>query len=433
MKLRIRQAIYIVLAIAAFSLLIYVVTNSQSPESLMNPPEAAGDYKDIQNVIEKTAYNGIILKAPNEGEYTTAITFMDLNGDNENDAVAFYRIKNDDTSSIYMSVLLKNGNKWQASEPIKGQGNDILEFSYGDLDFDSVPEIVVGWNMFDSKDNNTLSVYSVTDESGVTGIKQCDSLIYTKMYVADVCNEGRQEILLIKNTYNDESIPAGADVYELEDGTLKSIGSTELSASVSLYKQFQMQPVGNMNVFFLDGVVNNTDMITEILYWDKENGKLENPTYTSQVSDFNTYRAGTVPATDINADGVLEIPVSEVSDDSEFIPVTEWQQFDFSKYIDIAQGVCTDDLIFNFPANWEGNIGVIQKGKVWSFYDISSGEREKLFDLIVCDLSEWQSLKDKYDQLTIHYGTIYGVKLSETDSKLALSKNEIQKCIINIR
>ena len=220
MKLRIRQAIYIVLAIAAFSLLIYVVTNSQSPESLMNPPEAAGDYKDIQNVIEKTADNGIILKAPNEGEYTTAITFMDLNGDNENDAVAFYRIKNDDTSSIYMSVLLKNGNKWQASEPIKGQGNDILEFSYGDLDFDSVPEIVVGWNMFDSKDNNTLSVYSVTDESGVTGIKQCDSLIYTKMYVADVCNEGRQEILLIKNTYNDESIPAGADVYELEDGTL---------------------------------------------------------------------------------------------------------------------------------------------------------------------------------------------------------------------
>ena len=64
MKLRIKQAIYIVLAIAAFSLLIYVVTNSQSPESLMNPPEAAGDYKDIQNVIEKSVKEGIILKRP---------------------------------------------------------------------------------------------------------------------------------------------------------------------------------------------------------------------------------------------------------------------------------------------------------------------------------------------------------------------------------
>jgi 5-deoxy-D-glucuronate isomerase len=62
----------------------------------MTPPEAAGDYKDIQKVIEKNVKNGIILKAPNEGMFSTAITFSDFNGDNENDAVAFYRVKNDE-------------------------------------------------------------------------------------------------------------------------------------------------------------------------------------------------------------------------------------------------------------------------------------------------------------------------------------------------
>ena len=175
MSLRIRQAVYILLAIAAFVLMIVVVTNSQSPESLMSPPDAVGDYKDILNVIENSADNGIILKAPNEGENTTAITFADLNGDKENDAIAFYRLKNDDTSAIYMSVLFRSGSKWLAGEPIKGKGNDILEFSYGDLNYDEIPEIVVGWNMFDSKDNNTLCVYtfSLDNETPKNVCRRC--------------------------------------------------------------------------------------------------------------------------------------------------------------------------------------------------------------------------------------------------------------------
>ncbi|MBQ3431575.1 MAG: hypothetical protein IJG23_02205 [Clostridia bacterium] len=433
MKLRIRQGIYILLAIAAFSLLILVVVNSQSPESLMNPPEAAGDYKDIQNVIEKTIDGGIILKAPNEGAYTTAITFMDLNGDNENDALAFYRVKNDDTSSIYMSVLLKNGSKWQASEPLKGQGNDILEFSYGDLNYDAIPEIVVGWQMFDSKDNNTLSVYTVKDADNKTSIKKCDSKIYTKMYVADVCDEGREEILLIKNTFNDETISANATVYGLEDNTLKPIGSAPLLSSVGEYESFQMQQIDKTNVFFLDGLVNKTNMVTEILYWNKEVMALINPTQGDSAEDLITYREGTVPSTDMNADGIIEIPFSLYSESDEYINITEWKQFDFKKYTTVAEGICANELIFRFPEKWEGNIGVKQNGNVWSFYDIGGEEQEELFELIVSDISEWNSHSEKFDKLTIYYGTIYGVKLTSAGSKLALSKSEIEKCIINIR
>ena len=433
MKLRIRQGIYILLAIAAFSLLIWVVTNSQSPESLMNPPEAAGDYKSIQNEIEKKVDEGIILKAPNEGEYTTAINFMDLNADNENDAVAFYRIKNDDTSSIYMSVLLKSGNRWQTGEPIKGRGNDVLEFSFGDLNYDSLPEIVVGWNMFDSKDNNTLSVYSLEDEKDNPQLKECYSMIYTKMFLADVCDEGRAEILLIKNTFNDETIPASAGVYELVDGALKAIDSTPLVASVSAYERFQMQQVGTTNVFFLDGVVHDENMITEILYWNGQNKRLVNATYNEEATRVITYRKGTVPSTDMNADSIIEIPFSEETYAEEYVNITEWKQFRFDKYISVAHGVCTDDLIFNFPDKWEGKVAVEQQGKLWTFYDISTYEREKLFDLIVTDISDWQSLGGKYDKLSIHYGTIYGVKLYDTDSALALSKAELEKLIIDLR
>jgi hypothetical protein len=70
------------------------------------------------------------------------------------------------------------------------------------------------------------------------------------MLVADVCAESRSEILLIKNTYMDESAPATAGVYEFVDNQLKAIGTTQLQSAVNEYKQFQMQNVENTNVFF---------------------------------------------------------------------------------------------------------------------------------------------------------------------------------------
>ena len=432
MKQRVRQGLYILLAVVAFALLVIVVINSQSPESLMTPPEAAGDYKDIQNVIEKSIGNEIILKAPNEGTYTTSITFVDLNSDDANDAVAFYRLKNDDTSAIYMSVLIKQHSKWIASEAVKGQGNDVLEFSYGDMDYDSVSEIIVGWNMFDSKDNNTLSVYTVSSQKSKAVVKEKDSLIYTKMSVTDISGEGRKEILLLKNTYNDEDSPANATVYIFEDGKLSPISSLSIVPSVTEYKKLQTQTLNNKNIFFLDGVVESDSMITEIFYWDNTQNKLVSAT-NSQSKYPQTLRKGTVCSTDINSDSVIEIPFENESIGKPYISLTDWKQFDMSEYRTVLHGVCTDELIFNFPEKWNGNVALTKKGSVWSFYDITSSENEKLFDLVAAGLSDWQQYSKDYDKLKIDYGTIYGVKLTSSKSKLALNKNEIAKAIVNIR
>ena len=432
MKQRVKQGLYILLAVVAFALLIIVVINSQSPESLMTPPEAAGDYKDIQNVIEKSIGSEIILKAPNEGEYTTSITFVDLNADDANDAVAFYRLKNDDTSAIYMSVLIRQHSKWIASEAVRGQGNDVLEFSYGDMDYDSISEIIVGWSMFDSKDNNTLSVYTVSSQKSKAVVNENDSLIYTKMCVTDVCGEGRKEILLLKNTYNDEDSLAKATVYVFEDSKLSPISSINIVSSVSEYKKLQTQLLDNKNVFFVDGVIESDSMITEILYWDNSLNKLVSPTNT-QGAYPQTLRKGTVCSTDINSDSILEIPFENVSIGKPYINLTDWKQFDMKEYKTVMHGVCTDELIFNFPDSWKNNVVVTKKGSVWSFYDISSGNNDKLFDLVAAGLSDWQQFSKDYDKLKIDYGTIYGVKLTSSKSKLALNRNEIAKAIVNIR
>lgn len=428
---KLKLALYTLLVVASLVLLAVVVTKSQSPESLMSPPEASGDYKEIQNVIEKSLGESITLKAPNGGEYTTAITFMDLNKDNQDDAVAFYRKKGDDTSAIYMSVLFKDDSHWVASKAINGKGNDILEFSYGDLNYDSIPEIVVGWNLFDSKDNNTLCVYSASYSAGKTKLSETDSLIYTKMYVADICNEGKNEILLIKNTYNDESSPATAAVYEMQDAKLKVLGKKNIEGIVTEYKQIQKQKIGKRNTFFLDGVVDKEYLITEIMYWDSQKKELVVPTDTGDMPE--TYRKGTVAAMDINSDGQLEIPFSTETS-AQYVGITSWRQFNGTDYKEVSTGICQDGLIFNFPDAWKNKVAVSYKNSIWTFYDVSGYNAVKLFELAAVDISQWQQFSNqKFDQLSIDYGTIYGVKMSESKSALALSKNEIKNCIVNVR
>ena len=428
MRLKIRQLLYIFLALAAFALLIIVVTHSQSPETLMNPPEASGAYKDIKKVIENSIDEDVILKAPNEGAYTTAITFTDLNNDGENEAIAFYRKKSDDTSAIYLSVLIKDGSKWHASESLKGKGNDVLEFSFGDLNYDSTPEIVVGWNMFDSKDNNSLCVYSVKVEKEKLQIKENAALVYTKMFVDDVCHDGKKEILLIKNSFQDDTGEATASVLELEDEKLKTVATAKLIKSVSEYKKLQTRLISGNTVFYLDGVINDTEMITEILYWDEQSKTLVNPVFNDD--EIITHRKALVCSGDINNDTIIEIPCSETQNDGG-VEICKWKQFELDGFRTICRGVCSQDLTFIFPDKWNDAITVRAENNSWSFFDVSSGEEEKLFTVVKCDLSSWKQFSADYEKIKIYYGTIYAVKMHNTKSDLALSKAEIKTAIID--
>ena len=59
-------------------------------ENLLRPPTSMGDEAEIEQLISDTAKNNYILKYPKSGNYRSAITMTDLNGDGMDEAVAFY-------------------------------------------------------------------------------------------------------------------------------------------------------------------------------------------------------------------------------------------------------------------------------------------------------------------------------------------------------
>lgn len=430
----IKKIVCVILVIAAFVFLVFILNKSLSPEVLMSPPASVGDYKKIRQVVEKSIGSEITLKAPSGGEYTSAITFIDFTADGANDAVAFYRLKNDDTSSIYMSVLIKDEDNWIAGDSIKGSGNDIMEFAFGDMDYDSYPELIVGWNMFDSKDNNTLSVYSIAYKNTKTVVKLCESKIYTKMYAGDICGEDRCELLIIRNSSVGSENPADASLYEMENKKLNRISEINLDGSVTSYESVKIQTVKNSKFLLLDGLVDDTAMITEIVTWNASEKALVSPTYNENTGRaYATKRNGYVLSMDINSDGIVEIPF-EIDNGTDAINLTSWKQYNGSEFTEVTVGLCDSGMIFNFPDEWIGNVSVKNSGDVWSFYDVSGPNQVLLFKLAMVDISEWNEYRENgYENISINYGTIYGLKSEKTDSSFALNKKSIAECIVAVK
>ena len=72
-----------------------------SAENLLRPPKAVGDEAEIEQLIAKTADSGYTLKYPKNGKFRSAIIMTDLDGNDSNEAVAFFR-NSAETSSVHM-------------------------------------------------------------------------------------------------------------------------------------------------------------------------------------------------------------------------------------------------------------------------------------------------------------------------------------------
>lgn len=83
-----------------------------SAENLLRPPKAVGDEAEIEQLIAKTADSGYTLKYPKNGKFRSAIIMTDLDGNDSNEAVAFFR-NSAETSSVHMLVMYSKDNSWE--------------------------------------------------------------------------------------------------------------------------------------------------------------------------------------------------------------------------------------------------------------------------------------------------------------------------------
>ncbi len=355
---------------------------SQSLDELYAPPRAPDDYLKLDNKISEVLDQGGEYAAPLTGELTQKVQLQDLDGDGIKEAIAFFRVSADERP-LKIYIYRQVEEDYEVAAVIEGQGGEaaINAVSYENLDDGPCKEIVVSWQVSDQR--QLLSVYSIDGEQTVEELVRTE---FTGMRIFDLDSDGQKELIVLHEldlpqahmTEEGGALPMSnymnnrVELYNVRDGKLALESTAPLSQNVTgmiesgVKTGYLRDMVPAVFVPSYYGGMNGR--ITDIFAWQA--GQLKNITLEQDPEDPAVWRSHTVrwynvAGSDINADGILELPdpyglpdYNSAGSAPNFWAV-RWQQFDVAGQ---AWPVYTtyhnerDGWYFILPDEWEGKI-----------------------------------------------------------------------------
>jgi hypothetical protein len=421
-------------------------------DNLMRPPLLEGEYHDLQIAFNNAVGNDIILKAPQSGEFRSAYVLYDIDGDNENEAVVFY-INREDKTVAHMNVLDKEDNNWVSIADIEGSGSDIKAVEFTEMNGDMFPEIIVSWSLYDNEANKILSVFECSKVDSKLTVKEISTEPFNIMKPIDVDSDGNNEIFLIRLDTSSEVPQSYAKMLKMQnDGSIKLVSQIKLDGNIESYAEIKAEKVSEdypMRIY-IDANKGATQMITEVVFWDKQKHQLVDPMLNEQTqSNIITWRSTRIPSMDINNDGIIEIPTQTImpgsillSKDTESMPIylTKWLQIsNTGTAFEVMQSVInfTDNYMFILPSTLSGKITINNNiiDKQWDVYSYTSVSKpgEMLFSIRAVPVSKWiddKTIYNGYTKIINNSGMVVGAYISPAGKDLGIDYKFLKQYIV---
>ena len=396
----------------------------QAPEDLYRSPEQSADYLSLTQTIRAVKDSlsqeyGVEVEdiSVMSGNNTALIQLQDLDGDGATEtAVTFFRVPEADRPLKIYFFTKSEEDTYTASAVVEGSGSSIYRVDYADLNGSGYKEVVVSWQMNTgayllgaysldevmAQNIQRAAVQAVSSSSGVPEVPKGDLLraaewmttAYTDYALYDLNQDTRTEIAVIQVD------PAGTnsrvELYGWHDGSFLARDTAPLSAGII------SNGVRNVETNFVRG---NGDVPVRALYLSSElsdghhvvdvvaylDGVLTNLSLTeSGVSQEMLDRYVDLDPTDVNGDGVLELPTPIPLPSSSDTSASDFWLIDWSQYTSTGEKepVCTtyhniaDGWYLVVPEVWKGQITLSRNDLVTgqravSFYHLQpNGQRE---------------------------------------------------------
>jgi hypothetical protein len=340
-------------------------------------PEASEEYVNLKNTID--AVKGTAdYAAPTSGGNTQTVQLVDLDGDGVQEAITFFRDSSAEKPLKIYIFKQKEQDHYEAQAVIEGDGTAIESILYRNLGGTDDKELVVSWRM--SSTVHTLVAYRL-DGSEVAELMRTG---YSDYVAADMDKDDQAELLLLQidSAGNDSSV----EYYDYKDGAMALFSSAPLSADISDVRSYRAGYLKNyIPALFVTSELSDGDVATDIFSVEEE--KIYDLTTDKDTGySVETYRFYTsIGPTDINDDGVLELPqpqaiwaYNKTSSADDFWIIT-WRQYDKHG---VVWPISTSYHDFNtydrwyliLPDEWQGKF-TISRGEAIS----TTGERSVIF------------------------------------------------------
>lgn len=445
--MKLKRILSIVLVVTMLLLTSGCSLNFFSTDSLLKPPALTGKSGEVQEAFNKLmSGKNFQLKTPSKGEYKSAFVLYDFDNDSEEEALVFYTDSSTDTS-VRIAVLDCVKNTWILIDDINGSGSGVYDVTFPDLNGDNLPEIVVGWTLFDNKFTKMLTVYGVDCKNdNVLKIETLANEYFNSKAYIDLNSNGNPDLLLVYLDDSGEVQNSYFRAFSLEDGNVivkfseLLLDSSITSVSAINYDYIILDDKEYTRVF-IDCLKSDTSIFTEVISWDLLTSKagrvIQDPAKT-------TLRSSKLLTCDIDNDGNFEIPVttkffSEKKESSIVISgvvynftMLEWENLEEDKSVNEIKTFYNPihSYLFKFP--WGDNLTVkfdkIENQTNYCIWNTSTNEIEDiLFSIRFVEkdsddvYGEEFILKSTNDGDFIYEITSYGESFGITDKTIKSS------------
>lgn len=275
-----------------------------SPEDLYCLPQLPPEYTELNNCIQALLKDGAEYAAPTSGTNIQPVQLVDLDGDGREEALAFLRNTNDE-KPLKIYIFSPRGQSYVQTAVIEGNGTAISSIAYKDLDQDGKLELVIGWKV--GSELQALTVYSLREQKP----QELMRTDYVKYAVADLSRNKTQQIVVLRSDDEGDGV---ADYYSWgKNRTSLTLSSTaRLSVTMAELNSGQVT-IGALSdgtpALFVTGVSDSSTEMTDILA--VKQGGLVNVTLSDTTGvTTEVYRYLSLFPTDINNDGITEVPVA---------------------------------------------------------------------------------------------------------------------------
>ena len=394
--MKLRKIVYLLSCLSV--MLIFCGCNLElaSPESLITPPKSNQEKLQQKQLVTSFLGREESLIMPEALNSANAYQHLDLDGDGEEEIIAFYTNKESNFMLGFL-ILKQSENQWFLKHKAVAYGTDIDYFSVQDLDEDGSTEILLGVSTGYGSQKE-LYLYQMTEQE-LVDIADGEHVVYDQIALAH--NEQNGNVIVTARM--DTSVLEGSSnitVYDYNYGELAPVYNETFTGYCS---EMRFEQVGkNAEGVYL--AMRHNHFVNILLLKETQEGfavVMEHPLPYDyeEMSRIQMFR-------DENNDGIVEI-ISlwspEINDSTkgyeEFIQVwLQWDGMEGLQAVDAILESSSDGYRFSVPLEWMDSLYYDFRSQdtiVWAdFYaENDNMEFETVFSIAAIDQIVWDNME----------------------------------------